>query len=130
MKRLICIILVGVMAFTSAMAKDKYPFQNPSQAIRFQGLLKQFRCLVCQNEDLYSSNAPLASDLSKQIYQKVRAGQTDQQIIDYMVNRYGTFVLFKPPVNRLTIGLWVLPFVWLLLGFYLIYCFFKRHKSP
>lgn len=100
-----------------AWAGDRYPFDQPEQRQRFDHMMQEFRCLVCQNEDLASSDAKLADDLRQKMYQMVKAGKSDQAIKDYMVSRYGDFVLFKPGWNKLTYVLWMAPFLLLLLGF-------------
>ena len=96
---------------------DFYPFVSPEKQQLFTQLTHELRCLVCQNENLAASQASLANELRMKIYTKVQAGETEQQIIDYMVQRYGEFVLYKPPLNRLTTVLWWGPFVLLLLAF-------------
>lgn len=95
---------------------DLYPFPNSAQAEQFQGLLKELRCLVCQNQDLADSNAKLANDLRAEVYQAVRAGKSDREIIEFLTARYGDFVLFNPPFNTSTYLLWLIPFVAFVLG--------------
>lgn len=112
----------------AANALDRYPFPEAAQAKRFNQLITRFRCLVCQNEDLASSEAPLASDLRQAIYVMVREGQSNRKIVDYMVDRYGNFVLFKPPFVGETYALWFGPFVFLILGVAILF-FVVRHYS-
>lgn len=114
------LVLVILLFVSGAQAADVYPFANTSQRQQFHYLTHQFRCLVCQNEDLAASNASLAQDLRADIYRMVMAKQSNQQIIQYMVHRYGAFVLFKPPVIRQTWLLWFLPLLLLLLGFWVV----------
>lgn len=102
-------------------ASDLYPFSNSQQEQRFNRLITQFRCLVCQNEDLASSNAALAGDLRKQVYDQVIQGKTDEDIKQYMVHRYGDFILFSPPFNWRSWLLWMGPFVLLIMGLFIIY---------
>ncbi len=109
-------------------AIDRYPFPDASQAKRFNQLIMRFRCLVCQNEDLASSEAPLASDLRQAIYVMVREGQSNRKIVNYMVDRYGDFVLFKPPFVGETYVLWFGPFVFLILAVMILF-FVVRHYS-
>ena len=98
-------------------ATTLYPFENLKQDAQFRYLLKELRCLVCQNQDLADSNAGLAKDLRAEVYQLVKDGQSDQQIIDYLTQRYGDFILFKPPVKSVTALLWFGPIFFLVLGF-------------
>ena len=109
-------ILLGLLLVTTAFsAQDYYPFNSVEKQQRFDRLTTQLRCLVCQNQNIAESNAPLAADLRKQIYQKIQQGQTEADIANYLVNRYGDYVLYRPPFNALTLGLWLGPFL-LLIG--------------
>ncbi len=111
------LLLVPLMAQAEAL----YPFQNPKQSAQFQGLLRELRCLVCQNQDLADSNAPLAKDLRDEVYQLVEEGKSDDEVVRYLTARYGDFILFKPPVKSVTLILWWAPIVFLLLGFALFW---------
>lgn len=97
---------------------------------RYQHLLATLRCLVCQDESLASSSAPLAADLRRQIQHKIGRGQTDAQIRQYLVARYGDFVLYKPPFQPLTWALWIGPFVLALLGLLLVWIQARRSHKP
>jgi len=120
-------MLIPLQLFAAA---DYYTFDSPEQQQRFTTLTSELRCLVCQNQNLAESNAPLANDLRTQIYQKVLTGQSDKQIIDYLVARYGNFVLYRPPLNFSTFGLWFGPFILLLVGIaYLIYYLKREHRT-
>ncbi len=99
-----------------AMASDIYTFDSPVQQLRFDHLSQQFRCLVCQNESLAESNAPLAKDLRFQIYQMVKQHKSNQEIENFLVDRYGDFVTFRPPVDKVTYLLWFGPLLLLLLA--------------
>ena len=87
---------------------------------RVAELSQELRCLVCQNQTLAESNAPLAVDLRNQVREQLAAGKTEQDVIDFMVARYGDFVLYRPPFKASTLFLWVGPFVFLLLGAWLL----------
>jgi cytochrome c-type biogenesis protein CcmH len=99
---------------------------DPVLEKRVTDLSELLRCLVCQNQTIADSHAELAIDLKKQIREKLKAGESDKQIVDYMVARYGDFVLYKPPVKATTMILWVGPFVLLAGGLGLL--FFKLRK--
>lgn len=92
-----------------------YTFNSSQQEARFDRLTKQYRCVVCENQSLAESNAPLASDLRQKIYEMVVSGKTDDHIRQFMVARYGTFVEFKPPLTYQTVFLWFGPFVLLII---------------
>ena len=122
-------ILMSVSCLSLSNSLDIYPFQEPMQRQQFQGLLKELRCLVCQNQDLADSNAPLAKDLKKIVYDKVLQHQTNRQIKSFLTQRYGDFVLFKPPVNEQTYLLWFGPFIILLLGIIFLYRFVLKMRE-
>ena len=84
--------------------------------MQFTRLLRELRCLVCQNQDLADSNASLANDLRNEVYTLVKKGQSDDDIIHYLVARYGDFILFNPPIKATTLLLWFGPGAFLLLG--------------
>jgi cytochrome c-type biogenesis protein CcmH len=112
-----------------AQANSIYVLDTAKKEAQFHYLLKELRCLVCQNQDLSDSNASLAKDLRLQVYQMVKAGKSDNEIKDYLTSRYGDFILFKPPVKAVTFLLWVGPFLFLGLGFFIFWrtCF-KRES--
>lgn len=125
-------ILIGLLFFfcmTMCFAVDRYPFKTAEQANQFAALTAQLRCLVCQNESIADSNAGLADDLRKEVYQQILKGQSSQEIIHYLVARYGDFVRFNPPVDPRTYLLWYGPFAILLFGFVILFFSIKRHRS-
>ncbi len=118
-----CRLLIILFLYSIAnlgLASDIYPLESAKQEAQFQHLLKQLRCLVCQNQDLSDSNAPLAVDLKKQIYHRVQQGQSDHEIITYLTERYGDFILFKPPVKGATLLLWLGPAGFFFIGLALL----------
>lgn len=112
-------------------ANSTYPLDSVKKDAQFNHLLKDLRCLVCQNQDLADSNAELAKDLRAQVYQLVKEGKSDSEISDYLTARYGNYILFKPPVKMVTLLLWFGPFIFLLLGFVIFWrtCFVAREKE-
>ena len=110
-------LLLGCVLATPALAIDTTkPLPTPELQARYENLTHKLRCLVCQNESIANSNAELAGDLRGQVRKLLIEGKSDRQIINYMTDRYGQFVLYKPPVEPSTWLLWVGPFVVLLLG--------------
>ena len=97
---------------------------------RVSHLSHELRCLVCQNQSLAESNAPLAQDLRNQIREQIAAGKSDQDVVDFMVQRYGDFVLYRPPFKASTLVLWVGPFLFLALGFFFLFRFLRRRRVP
>jgi cytochrome c-type biogenesis protein CcmH len=114
------IVILGALLtwFMPAASQDTdiYPLPDHERQELFERLLKQLRCLVCQNQDLADSNAPLAKDLRDEVYHMVLAGQSQEQIIEYLTVRYGDFVLFQPPLKHTTYVLWFAPFGLLVLA--------------
>lgn len=129
MKKLFFLLLL--ISHTVFAAEDYYTFQSHDQENRFHALTSQLRCLVCQNQTLDQSNAGLANDLRDQIYQKIQHGQSNQEIINYLVTRYGDFILYSPPFNFATMALWLGPFIILIfsLGYLIRYLHQKREQS-
>ena len=105
-KWLLCGLLFTGVAHA---AIDTYEFAEPANRERFNNLTKELRCPKCQNQDLADSNAPIAMDLRREIYRMLQEGQSDEQIVEYLVNRYGDFVRYKPAVNTRTLILWYGP---------------------
>ncbi len=104
-----------------AFANTLYPLDTPKQEAQFNHLLKELRCLVCQNQDLADSNAGLAKDLRNEVYQLVKTGKSDNEIIQYLTARYGDFILFNPPVKAITALLWFGPALFLALGLFVFW---------
>jgi cytochrome c-type biogenesis protein CcmH len=104
--------------------------EDPALERRVTALSAELRCLVCQNQSLADSNAPLAVDLRNQVRDKMRAGMSDQQIVDFMVARYGDFVLFRPPFKLTTALLWLGPLLLLVAGIAaLVYRLTRRREE-
>jgi cytochrome c-type biogenesis protein CcmH len=97
------------------LAQEPLVFKDDAQEMRFNDLTLELRCLVCQNQNLADSDAQLAQDLRREIYEMMMAGQSNDQIKAFMVDRYGDFVLYRPPMQGNTLALWILP-IFLLFG--------------
>jgi len=97
---------------------DLYKFDTAAQEERYFALSEVLRCPKCQNQNLAGSNSQIAEDLRRELHRLLVDGKTDQEIKDHMVERYGDFVLYKPPVKTSTIVLWLLPVALLLIGFW------------
>ena len=102
--------------------------ENPEQQ-RIRQLEEKLRCLVCQNQTLADSNAELAGDLRRQVLEQVKAGKSDEQIIEYLVQRYGDFVLYRPPFKAMTALLWLGPLLLLLAGLLWLYRVLARRRA-
>lgn len=124
----LALFFMSTAAFASS-ANEAAVAEDPVAEKRLQALSKELRCLVCQNETIADSNAELAVDLRREIRGMIRNGQSDAQIIDFLVARYGDFVLYRPPVKGITLLLWVGPMVLLVIGITLLMLYLRRRAA-
>ena len=115
MRRMV-IALAFLLISALAQAIDPLPFANEAEEQRFQHLARELRCLVCQNQNIADSDAGLARDLRKEVFEMMRAGKSDDEIKRFLTDRYGDFVLYRPPFKATTLVLWVGPILILLSG--------------
>jgi cytochrome c-type biogenesis protein CcmH len=109
-------LFLTLLPIAVCSAQEPLVFDSDAQEARFYDLTQELRCLVCQNQNLADSDAPLAHDLRKEIYRMMMAGDSDEQIKAFLVDRYGDFVLYQPPMKSNTLALWLLPAVLLVIG--------------
>lgn len=100
--------------------------QNPQQELRARNISQNIRCLVCQNQSIDESTAPLAKDLRIIIRKKVQEEHTDEEIYKFLTDRYGDFILLKPPLKTSTYALWFLPFILFMIGIFMLYWHNKK----
>ncbi|PTR30102.1 cytochrome c-type biogenesis protein CcmH [Luteibacter sp. OK325] len=113
------LLVLGLLllpALSVAQAIQPLPFRNHAEEVRFQQLSAELRCPMCQNETLADSNAPIAHDLRRQVFEMMQAGKSDDEIKAFLVDRYSQFVLYKPPVEPSTWLLWFGPLALLAIG--------------
>lgn len=111
------VMLLSCLLMSNAVvANTLYPLDTAKQEAQFNHLLRELRCLVCQNQDLADSSAGLAKDLRDEVYQLVKAGKSDKEITEFLTVRYGDFILFNPPLKGVTALLWFGPAFFLILG--------------
>ena len=129
-------LIFGVSSTMPAVAQTAAPSKeaaatafDPVEHKRVLAISEQLRCLVCQNQSIADSNADLAVDLRNQVIEQINAGRTDKEIIDYMVDRYGDFVLYKPPFKASTEILWVGPVALFLIALVAFYMNLRRRKQ-
>lgn len=127
--KLSILLVVFICQLSYAEPQNRYPLATPIQQETFQKLLENTRCLVCQNQNLADSQAPLANDLRDKIYQRVKAGESEQQVLQYLVKRYGDFVLYQPPLQANTYILWLGPIVFLLIGLITVLFLVRRREA-
>jgi cytochrome c-type biogenesis protein CcmH len=130
MKRLILLLLIVASLPGIGIAKEAQPASaDPALEERVMNLSRELRCLVCQNETLADSRADLAEDLRNQIREQMKAGKTDKEIVAYLTQRYGKFILYNPPIDPTTYLLWFGPFVLLLAGLFVLFRFVKQRRE-
>jgi cytochrome c-type biogenesis protein CcmH len=117
---------LGSTAAVASSTTEAAIAADPVAEKRLQGLSEELRCLVCQNQNIADSNAELAQDLRREIRGMIQAGKTDKEIIDFMVTRYGDFVLYRPPVKGITLLLWGGPIALLLLGLFALQRYLRQ----
>ena len=131
-RRLVMAAVLALLLPASALiaqAKEAAPLDsNPALEARVMAVSEELRCLVCQNETLAASQADLALDLRKQIRMQLQQGRSEAQIIDFMVQRYGEFVRYRPPFNPTTALLWAGPFVLLALAAFVLATNIRRRR--
>lgn len=112
-----------------AHAEDLHGFEDPADQERFRALSWELRCPKCQNQNLADSNAPVAEDLRTEVIRMMREGNSDEEIRDFMVARYGEFVLYRPRMTAQTIALWFAPAILLVLGALVILRIARRRRE-
>ena len=132
-KTLLSIVIIFVMIqFISKNSYSVEPeefLQNPNQEMRARNISKNIRCLVCQNQSIDDSSAPLAKDLRALIRIKVQENDSDEEIYKFLTDRYGDFILLKPPFKISTFLLWSLPFVFVIIGIFILFVHNKKSKK-
>ena len=103
--------------------------QDQNQELRARNISKNVRCMICQNQSIDESNAELAKDLRILIRNKVKSGSSDKEIYKFLTDRYGDFILLKPPLKVKTFLLWILPFIFLIIGIYILFKFNRKTRN-
>ena len=127
--KIVLAMFLLLQANVSFAKVETFQFATPQMEEDYLVLSQQLRCLVCQNQNLADSNAELAQDLRLQVYEKLQAGSSRQQIVDYMVARYGDFVMYKPPIKSTTYLLWFGPLLLFVLAFIIVFVFMRNQKK-
>ncbi len=128
---LLGLFLIGALACgpVAAFTLEEFAFEDPAQTDSFRDLIGKLRCLVCQNESLAGSQAGVAQDLREEVYRMMQEGKTEDDIIAFLVARYGDFVLYEPPLKPSTYLLWLGPFLFIALGGYLLVRAIRRKQA-
>ena len=131
-KKIIIIISICLIQFFSNNSYTVEPneiLKNQKQELRARNISKNIRCMICQNQSIDESNAPLAKDLRILIRNKIKDGKKDEEIYKFLTDRYGDFILLKPPFKLNTLALWLLPFVFVLIGIFIVFFHNKKSKK-
>ena len=128
-------ISIIIICLTQSISGNSYGvepdeiLQNQKQELRARNISKNIRCLVCQNQSIDESNAPLAKDLRILIRNKIKEGNNNEEIYKFLTDRYGDFILLKPPFKLSTLALWLLPFIFFIVGIFIIFWHNKKYKK-
>ena len=117
---------ICVFSVFSRAVVETYQFDDESLRQRYQQFVEELRCPKCQNQNLSGSNSPIAEDLRRELYRLLNEGRSDTEVVDYMVARYGDFILYRPRLNTETAILWFAPAIFLLLGVLIMVTIFRR----
>ena len=131
-KIFILIIAICLTQFFSGNSYGVDPdeiLQDHKQELRARNISKNIRCMICQNQSIDESNAPLAKDLRILIRNKIKEGKNNEEIYKFLTDRYGDFILLKPPLKSSTLALWFLPFVFFIIGIFVIFWHNKKFKK-
>lgn len=129
MRRYALFVLSFLFCAIAHAAIDPYEFDNESQRERYRHFIEDMRCPKCQNQNLAGSDAPIAQDLRHELHRLLIEGKSDQEIVDYMVSRYGAFVLYKPPFDKKTAILWLAPLGFLSVGAFVLVVVIRRRAA-
>jgi len=123
--------LLAAMLLAPVLQAREAPLVAADEKVeqRLNAIAEELRCLVCQNESLAASRAELALDLKREVREQIRAGKSDAEIREFLVTRYGDFVLYRPPFKESTLLLWIGPFALLVAGFAVVAIFVRRRRS-
>ena len=129
------LIIIVVICLTQFFSKNCFAvepdeiLQDQKLELRARDISKNIRCMICQNQSIDESNAPLARDLRILIRNKIKEGKNNEEIYKFLTDRYGDFILLKPPLKSSTLALWFLPFVFFIIGIFVIFWHNKKSKK-
>jgi len=121
-------LVVSFLNVSFAVEPDEI-LENKKQELRARNISKNIRCMICQNQSIDESNAPLAKDMRILIREKITEKKSDKEIYKFLSDRYGDFILLNPPIKLKTLALWFLPFIFFLIGIYIIFNQNKKFKK-
>ncbi|WP_317929250.1 cytochrome c-type biogenesis protein [Halioxenophilus sp. WMMB6] len=123
-------LVLGLLSCAAYGVVDVYDFDTPEQEARYEHLINVLRCPKCQNQSLNGSDSQIAKDLRRELHRMILEGQNDAQIKDFMVSRYGDYVLYEPRLTNVTVALWFGPAILLLIGLIVLIIIVRRRAKP
>ena len=126
---IVSIFLIQLFSDNSFTVEPDEILKNQIQELRARNISKNIRCMICQNQSIDESNAALAKDLRILIRNKIKEGKKDKEIYNFLTDRYGDFILLKPPLKSSTLALWLLPFIFLIIGFFIVFHHNKKSEK-
>jgi cytochrome c-type biogenesis protein CcmH len=123
------LLILCVLGLPCWAAIDAYEFESDVARLRYQSFIDEIRCPKCQNQSISGSNSPIAMDLRRELYMMIQDGRSDKEIIDFMVERYGDFILYRPRVTPVTLLLWYGPAALLIIGFIILIMIVRHRKQ-
>ena len=126
---IISICLIQFFSNNSYTVEPDEVLENQKQELRARNISKNIRCMVCQNQSIDESSAPLAKDLRILIRNKIKNGKNDEEIYKFLTDRYGDFILLKPPFKLSTLVLWILPFIFLAIGIFIVFSYNRKSEK-
>ena len=125
---LVLALLAIAFSLRAQAAIEAHDFDNDVQRQRYQSFIEEMRCPKCQNQNLAGSDSPISADLREKLYEMIKQGKSDKEIVDYMVDRYGDFILYRPRVSPVTYVLWITPGALLLIGIIVLVVMLRRGR--
>lgn len=123
-----CLLLLCLIGSTAWATIDAHEFANDVERLRYQSFIDEMRCPKCQNQNLSGSDSPIAMDLRRELYDMIQDGRSDKEIVDFMVERYGEYILYRPRVTPVTFMLWFGPVVLLLIGIIVLIVIVRQRR--
>lgn len=125
---IVAMLMFCALSLHSHAAIESHNFDNDVQRQRYQGFIEEMRCPKCQNQNLAGSDSPISADLRREIYEMIKDGKSDKEIVDFMVSRYGEFILYRPRVTPVTYLLWAAPVLLLITGIVVVLLLLRQRR--
>ena len=128
LKIILALLVLVTMSLHAHAAIEAHEFNNDLERQRYQSFIEEMRCPKCQNQNLAGSDSPISADLRRELYEMIKMGKSDKEIVDYMVSRYGDFILYRPRVTPATYLLWIAPGTLLVIGIIVLIVILRQRR--